>query len=58
MKLPWTCNACGQQNYHYGNCNCPDGQLARVVAERTQIKRRLKELKALEVKLRAANETK
>ncbi len=41
MKLPRTCQFCAAELMHYGSCNCVDGQLEAVDAERKQLNKRL-----------------
>lgn len=54
MKLPWTCEKCGQHNYHYGVCSCPAGRLKMVETERASIKNRLEALEIIERDANAA----
>lgn len=37
VSLPWTCEHCGHQHYHYGRCHCPDARLAWVDRERKRL---------------------
>jgi len=48
VRLPRKCQSCGKMNHHYASCDCVDGRLGKIDAERKQIASRLKELDAME----------
>lgn len=48
VSLPITCSSCGRKRFHYGSCECPDGQLFEIDQERQMLRRRLETLDAKE----------
>ena len=51
VSLPRTCQFCGKSLMHYGSCDCTNGRLDNIDAERKQIAERLKALDAEEKRL-------
>jgi hypothetical protein len=39
IKLPIKCSSCGKKRYHYGACDCVDGQLWEINQRREALKR-------------------
>ena len=51
VSLPRKCQFCGKSLMHYGSCDCTNGRLDHIDAERKQIAERLKQLDAEEKRL-------
>lgn len=51
--LPIKCPHCGELNYHYSSCRCPQGQLDAIENERRAIVLRLARLDEREAEERA-----
>ena len=51
VSLPRKCRFCGASLMHYGSCDCTNGRLDKIDAERKQIAKRLIELDTEEKRL-------
>jgi hypothetical protein len=46
FKLPIKCSSCGKERFHYGACDCIDGQLWEINQRREGLEREIERLRA------------
>ena len=54
MKLPWNCEYCGASHYHYGGCNCTQGQINTIDSHIRHYQAKIDKLKEQREALTAA----